>query len=148
MADNTTQLMCVGLGSCVAIVLYDPKIRIGSVGHIMLPARHEAKNQENPARFADSSIEIMISKLKRHGAEPSRLKAKLYGGANMFPRLSKSSPLPIGERNVESARRELKKYHIEIVEEDLGGSVGRSIIFDPSGGTVRVKYAGERVSHV
>ena len=64
VANQPSQLTCVGLGSCVAVVLHDSKKRIGAVAHIMLPFRHEAKNQENPEKFADSSIQLMLAELK------------------------------------------------------------------------------------
>ena len=139
MADHSTQLTCVGLGSCVAVVLHDSKKEIGGIAHVMLPSREEVKHPGNPAKFADSSIELMISELKRHGANPRDLKAKLYGGANMFPNIESRGMRLIGERNVEAIRSELEKHHIEIVEEEVGGTVGRSIIFDPHDGSVRVR---------
>jgi chemotaxis receptor (MCP) glutamine deamidase CheD len=34
-------LKAYGLGSCVAVALYDPEARIGGLGHLLLPNRPE-----------------------------------------------------------------------------------------------------------
>ena len=47
--------------------------------------------------------------------------------------------LMIGRRNVEVAKRELKKYGIRLVAEDTGGKGGRTIYLDLSTGKVRMR---------
>ena len=141
VADNSTQLMCVGLGSCVGVVLHDPRKRLGGLAHIMLPYIREGKSRENPGKFADSSIEMMIKEIDRLGSQRRDLQAKLYGGANMFPNIPGHGLTPIGDRNVEAVREVLGQHRIKIVEEDTGGRAGRTIVFDPEDGNVRIKFA-------
>ena len=131
--------MCVCLGSCVAVVLHDSKTRLGGLAHIMLPYIREGKSRERPGKFADSSIEMMIKEMDRLGARPRDLQAKLYGGANMFPNIPGHGLTPIGDRNVEAVREVLGKHRIKIVEEDTGGIAGRTVVFDPEDGSVRIK---------
>ena len=50
-------LTTLGLGSCVAIALYDRKQKIGGLAHIMLPSSKNIKRNENKAKFADTAVE-------------------------------------------------------------------------------------------
>ncbi len=77
--------------------------------------------------------------MKKMGSKSNRLKAKIFGGANMFPDIIVSdSPMDIGQRNILAVKKELRKYSISITTEELGGHIGRSVIFDTKDGTVVV----------
>ena len=52
--DDQT-LITIGLGSCVAIVLYDAAARIGGLAHTLLPDESMARDRSNPAKFAASA---------------------------------------------------------------------------------------------
>ncbi|MEE8381570.1 MAG: chemotaxis-specific protein-glutamate methyltransferase CheB, partial [Thermodesulfobacteriota bacterium] len=140
-------LMAVGIGSCIAVVLYDGDTRIGGLSHIVLPYIEEAHDNSHPARFADVAIDMMIGEMKRQGVCIQNIKAKIFGGANMFPEIIPSkSTMDVGKRNILAVREELKKHNIEIVIEEVGGQIGCTVLFDTSDGSVLVKTAnlGER----
>lgn len=136
---NPGKLVCQGLGSCVAVVLYDKEKKIGGLAHVMLPYRKEAKDHSNPDKFADSAIDSMIEMMVSKGALERRIKAKIFGGANMFPHVQNASLMNMGEKNVTAVKRELAKRKIEIIAEDLRGDQGRTLVFDTRDGSVRVK---------
>ncbi len=136
---NPDVFVCLGLGSCMAVVLYDPAVKVGGVAHIMLPKENEAKEKSNRAKFADSAIEMLLCRLKELGAKKQRVKAKIFGGANMFGHLPKKNIINIGERNSCAVREELAKRGIDIVASEIGGGAGRSIVFDTRDGSVLVK---------
>ena len=142
VANHSTRLTCVGLGSCVALVLHDPQKEIGGVAHIMLPSHSGDKNHTHPGKFADSSIEVMTKEMQRLGGSRRSLRARLFGGANMFPMVENRLLDSIGDRNVRAVKEELKRWRIKIVDEDVGGHVGRTIVFNPQDGGVRIRYAG------
>ncbi len=142
MVKGLARLTCVGLGSCVALVLHDPQKKIGALAHIMLPSRNGSKADAGPGKFADSSVEVMTREMQCLGASKHRLRAKLFGGANMFPWVGSRLPGSIGERNIHAVKEELKKSKIKIVSEDVGGHLGRTIVFDSQDGSVQVRYAG------
>ena len=143
LVRDPERLTCVGLGSCVAIVLHDSQGELGAVAHVMLPFADGNKSRIFlPGKFADSAVQIMTKEMERLGAPRRRIEAKLFGGANMFPSIPSSAPDSIGDRNVRVAKHELKKWGIRIVAEDTGGHVGRTIVFDPWDGSVRVRHAG------
>jgi len=81
-----------------------------------------------------NAMELLINSLIKQGAEKSRLKAKLFGGARMVVGLS-----DIGEKNAVFARRFLSVEEIECVGESLGGTSARTIQYWPYHGRVRQK---------
>lgn len=139
VAHNPEVLMCQGLGSCVGIVLYDPAARIGALAHIMLPYRRESKDRSNPKKFADSAMDLMVNEMVRAGASRTRIEAKIFGGANMFPHVQSRSLMNVGEKNIAAVKEELERRKIEITAEEIRGEYGRTVVFDTRDGTVRVR---------
>lgn len=120
-----------GLGSCVGIVLYDEAKKIAGLIHIMLPDSALGKSGRlNVAKFADTGIYALMERLKEEGVRPMSLKAKIAGGAQMF-QFGSSDTIRIGPRNVEAVKKELQRLSIPLIAEDVGGSSGRTIEFDP-----------------
>nr|WP_239534532.1 chemotaxis protein CheD [Priestia taiwanensis] len=121
-----------GLGSCVGIVIYDEERKIGGLAHIMLPDSSLTKGViQNKAKYADTAIPVLLEKIYAEGGKKASLRAKIAGGAQMFQFSSKSDLTRIGPRNVEAVKDVLKKHHIMIVSEDVGGNKGRTIEFSP-----------------
>ena len=132
-------LTSIGLGSCIGIVLYDAINKIGALAHIMLPRHSDAKDQSNPAKFVDTAIDLMLAEMEARGAFKRNIKAKMFGGANMFPGVQGKILMNVGARNAAAVKEELTKRKIAVVAEDLGGHCGRTIIFDTRNGAVHVK---------
>ncbi|MBU0684318.1 MAG: chemotaxis protein CheD [Candidatus Thermoplasmatota archaeon] len=136
------QIVCLGLGSCVAIILYDPVARIGGVAHVLLPK--SPIKCDNEEKYADTGTRKLVKEMLNHGAKKERLVAKLVGGAQMFPNLNLAIA-NIGRENSMTVRNILREFKIRIVAEDLEGNRGRSTYFDTSDGHVTVKTAFEPV---
>jgi chemotaxis protein CheD len=122
-------LLTAGLGSCIGICLWDPKIKLGGIAHIMLPNSTLGRNITNKAKYADTGIRLLIEEMLYKGANKNRLVAKIAGGAQMFTIQSNIEMLKIGERNIEAVKRELELQKIQLVSEDVGGNYGRTIEF-------------------
>ena len=129
-------LATYGLGSCVAVCLYDAKSKIGGLSHFMLPDSTCTRNLDNLAKFGDSAICLLCEKMVKAGAVRRHLKAKLVGGASMFKFLSKT--INMGLRNIEIAHKELEALNIPIIAEAVGGNYGRSVKFYTDTGIVYV----------
>lgn len=135
-------ISAVGLGSCIAVTLYDKSTKIGGLAHVVLPSIRETSDISNPTRFADVAIDIMIANMKRLGANIQFMSAKIFGGANMFPEIIFSqSPMDVGKRNIKAVQRELKKHNISIIASEVGDHIGRTVIFNMQDGSVAVKTA-------
>ncbi len=142
VAESPNLLRAVGIGSCIAVTLYDRDTTIGGLAHIMLPCVEEAHNKSHPARFSDVAIGMMIDETKAQGARIQDVRAKIFGGANMFPEIiSSNSTMDIGRRNISAVRQELERQNIEIIAEEVGDDIGRTVLFDTGDGSVVVKTA-------
>lgn len=138
-----------GLGSCVGVVLYDETKKIAGLIHIMLPDSSLSRTAAmNVAKFADTGISALIDLLKGEGVQPSRLKAKIAGGAQMFQFTSDKDSMRIGPRNVEAVKAELRKHNIRIVAEDTGGNSGRTIEFNPATCLLNIRTVNQGVKDV
>ena len=138
------QIMTIGLGSCCGVVLYDEINKIAGLVHILLSDSKYEKNIVNKAKYADTGIILLYEEMKKVGANPRFIRAKLAGGAHMFNfKNTGNSIFTIGERNVKSCKETLAKLNISIVSEDVLGSCGRTIIFDTLTNKLRIKSVGK-----
>lgn len=130
------QLMCLGLGSCVAVIMYDGQSKVGGIVHALLPKA--PKNVDQEGKYADTGTQSLFHEMTVNGASKDRIIAKLVGGAQMFKNLN-VQVADIGKHNVQEARRVLRELHVRIVAEDVEGDRGRSAYLDSSTGRVTVK---------
>ena len=141
-------LATIGLGSCVAIALYDREARVGGLAHILLPSPAMSREVSNPAKFPETIVPIMLTEMRALGALPGgRISAKIVGGASMFGQLISGAGINIGERNVTSTRDVLAAQGIPLLAEDTGLDYGRSVYFHLADGRVDVRSLkkGDRV---
>jgi chemotaxis protein CheD len=138
-APEEPTLTTIGLGSCVAIILYDPTARVGGLAHVLLPSESMARDRSNPAKFPSSAVTLMLAEMTRLGADTRRVRAKLVGGASMFASLLPTGSINIGERNVHAARQALADSGVPVVAEDIGSDHGRSVYFHLRDGRVEVR---------
>ena len=79
----------IGLGSCVAIALYDKDTRTGGLAHILLPSMAMSRETSNPAKFPETIVPIMLAEMRALGVRsPSRITAKI-GRASCRERVSR-----------------------------------------------------------
>ena len=140
MAKDSGMLITYALGSCIGICLYDQRIRLASLVHIMLPLNLEP-GRKNTMKYADTGIRETLKMMAAKGASRSRITAKIAGGAKMFE-VSGGSLGNIGQRNIESVHMNLKREGIQLLKEDVGGTVARTLLFDPATGLACVRCYG------
>jgi len=138
-------LVTLGLGSCVAIMLYDPQANAAAMAHVLLPSTSLARDITNHAKFPETAVPLLVDQLKRLGADPRRIVAKLAGGASMFSQLVTPGTIQMGERNVLASRNALRAAAIPILRESVGGERGRSIRFHAQDGRVEIRSVGADV---
>jgi chemotaxis protein CheD len=128
-----------GLGSCVAVALFDEASTVTGVAHIMLPDSQLARPGDGLAKFADTGITRLVEGMVRLGGRRDALRAKLAGGAEMF-RIAVGLP-SIGRRNADAILGWLGAAAIGTVAMDLGGSRGRSVRFHAGSRQLVVRLA-------
>lgn len=124
------ELISTVLGSCVSIILYDPSSRYSVITHYLLPEYSSGRSHEPNGRYGDIALDTALKALASKGVVQSRLKAKVFGGANM----SEGNTIgeAIGASNIIFAIQNLAMLGIPVVEENVGGFKGRKIIFNSS----------------
>lgn len=139
VAMSPTRIQTI-LGSCVGIVLIDPRVKVGGLAHVVLPDSRGATDQ--PGKFADTAVPALLADLRKR-APAARPVAKLTGGASMFPPGNTTNPtLAIGQANVEAVEKALAKLHVAVIARDLGGDAGRRVVLDLRTGTVVIRVPG------
>lgn len=141
MAQGTGMLVTYALGSCIGICLYDQRIKLGALIHIMLPLNLET-GRTNPLKYADTGIRQTIKMMEAKGASRARMTAKIAGGAKMFE-IPGGSFGNIGQRNIESVHMILKMEGIKLMKEEVGGTIARTLLFDVSNGMGCVRCHGK-----
>ena len=135
-------LITYALGSCIGLCFHDPRLQLGALLHVMLPLNMEA-GRKNPLKYADTGIRETLRQMEAKGASRSRITVKIAGGAKMFD-VKGGNLGNIGQRNVESVHTVLKQEGIRLLAEKVGGSVARTLLFDPVSGQGCIKSYGRQ----
>ena len=122
------------LGPCVAVCLYDPTSGTGGMNHILLPGGRTDGCNSGDARFAINAMELLINQMMKLWADRYRLKAKIFGGAQIYPFLKQE--MAMGLKNIEMVIEFLITERIPIINYNFGGSHPRKIFFYTGTGDV------------
>lgn len=139
VALNGDTLVTYALGSCVGICLYDKQAKIAGLSHILLPSSNGFSAQHKPEKFADKAIVLLVTLMQSKGANPSRITAKIAGGAKMFAVSGNNSLSSIGNKNILAVKLELSRLHIPILAQDTGKNFGRTQYFAAADGLMTIK---------
>ena len=112
------------LGSCVAVVLTDPRRTVGAMCHIVHTG-HGRRGKVMTGAYGEVAFEQLFKLLRARGINPLQCDAYVYGGGNMFP--SRISTSCIGERNARWVLHHLAYLGIRVVSHDLCGSAYRRL---------------------
>lgn len=139
--NQSDVLMTYALGSCIAVCLYDPVIHIGGMLHYQLPDSKldSAKSKDNPFMFADTGVKVLVDKIISLGANKSRIKTKIAGGASMD---TGPKGFDIGKRNHLAIRKIMWQNGLMINAEDVGGFAPRNMYMDIADGNVMIRCEG------
>ena len=121
------------LGSCVAVCLFDPLMKIGGINHFMLPEMGRSKNSDVDSLLSGSyAMEALLNALLIKGAKKIRLQAKAFGGGTIID--TDGGSLSIGMRNANFAKEWLVREEIPLRSSDFLGPWSRKIVFLPFNG--------------
>lgn len=112
------------LGSCVAIILTDPRRTVGAMCHVVHAGRR-ATDAPTDATHGSVALVTMFRLLVGWGITPRLCEAWVYGGANMFPQLATSPH--VGEHNGRWALAALAAEGVRVLHHDLGGTAYRRV---------------------
>lgn len=129
VGGSSELLRTVGLGSCLAVVIFAPGQQLAALAHCMLPTRRDGDGES--AMYVDTAIPHLLALLRTAGAV-APFTATLVGGASMFPAVTGALWRDIAGANIAAARAMLSDAAVPIRSEDVGGHVGRSVVVDPA----------------
>lgn len=138
ISNKPNVLMCVALGSCVGVSMFDVNTGFGGMAHVMLPNAPESNTDINNNKFANIAIPNMLKDLKNKGVNIQNLKIKIAGGAHMFKSMDTKME-DIGKKNSTSVKEILKSMNLNIGSEELGGSIGRTVRLYLDSGKFEIK---------
>jgi len=144
--DPERELVCLGLGSCVAFCAHDPQTGVAGMAHMVLPDSTNGKPGGAEAKFVDLAIPLVLKEMEALGADRKRLKIHLAGGAQMLHGASFTDTMLIGKRNAEAAHVVLKQLGLRITSEDTGGESGRTVRLAVATGQLEVSTAQKRLA--
>jgi chemotaxis protein CheD len=139
-------LIALGLGSCIAVCVYDPAEKIAGMIHVVLPSSAIARDNDTPAKFADTGVPKLLETMIKAGARRSRLKFVIGGGANVLNGGVNNGILDVGQRNIAAVKQALEKAEFSLQAEDVGGNYSRTLRLKVASGEVTLKTfrEGER----
>lgn len=131
------------IGSCVVVTAYDPAAAVGGMAHVMLPGVSPAGDGRSRIRYARDAVNALMHEMVTLGAQATRLRACLVGGANVLG-LGHDSP---GRETAESIGGILQRQGIEVAAREVGGGQRRSCVLEVGHG--RVTYTvGDSEPHM
>jgi chemotaxis protein CheD len=133
-SDPDARLVAYGLGSCVALAVWDPRTRVAGLAHFMLPSGPH--NSGSPVKFIDSGLDTFLDAIRASGAQLDRCSLKAAGAAAT---LSLGGGLAIGMRNSESLQAALAARGLTLTATALGGNAGRTVQLEVGDGRFLVK---------
>jgi chemotaxis protein CheD len=123
--------------------MYDPVAKVGGLLHAILPT-HPNGGSDQPTKFVDSGIAVLLDQLTRSGADRQRLIVRLAGGANMLVAPGFSQSFNIGSRNTEAALAVLSSLRLKIASREVGGNIGRTVRFYVADGRMTIRTMGNQ----
>lgn len=144
--DGGSEIKTYALGSCVAVVLLDPRTRTVGMIHVALPdsAINPEKCKTKPGYFADTGLpKLLDAMVKCSGNSNSRgLVVKLIGGASI---MDPNDTFNIGKRNVLAIKKILWAKGLGPTAEDVGGNYSRTVSVSVDSGEIKISCPGRGI---
>ena len=138
------EVKTLALGSCIAVILLDPRTRMVGMVHVALPDSKIATPGELarlPGRFADTGLQALIAHMKSLGMQSHKgLIVKLVGGAMI---MDPNNTFNIGKRNALAIKKYLWELGLGARKEDIGGTISRTVSVFVDTGKVIIKSPGK-----
>jgi chemotaxis protein CheD len=118
------------------VAAYDRNSGVGGLLHFQLPDSSMDRElaESHPAMFADTGLQLLVSKMTRLGGDPKRALIRIAGGAAIIggPRIAGPGAAPsegtgVGKQNYLAIRKLLWRHGLMLEGEAVGGGQGRTL---------------------
>lgn len=133
VSEDPNVVITTLLGSCVSCCLWDPLAQVGGINHMLVTQLNDTRAVANDVGV--NAMELLINEILKRGGMRSRLKAKVFGGAQMIEGLS-----GIGADNAAFTMDFLLRENMECMSHSVGGRQARHLMFWPTNGKVRQRF--------
>lgn len=145
--DPDDMIVTYSLGSCLAVVLYDTKSKIGGMIHVMLPDSGIEKMSKssasfNPYKYVDTGIPLLVKACVESGLNKKTSCLSVFGGAQIFDR---EDYFNIGKRNYVALRKVIWQEGLLITHEHVGGRVHRTVKINLQNGDITLDVNKEQI---
>ena len=123
MANHEASVIRAVLGNCVAVTFFDRNQCFGGMNQFVFPKT--TCREDMTAQYGNVGIRALFKMLLDMGANRSGLVAQIIGGSEC--RIFNDDGL--GSQNVSLARAVLAQLNVPVVSEDVGGTMGRKVIY-------------------
>lgn len=140
MSEKPVMITTV-LGSCISVTMFHPPTGVAAICHGMLPNGGTSES----FKYVDSALRYMVRYFHHLEIPRKELQVKLFGGADMFNSgRSGIRNLTVGWQNIAVASRCLKEYGLIPTAADVGGQMGRKLIFKTDTGVIYIKKLNDQ----
>ena len=123
MVNREPTLVRTVLGNCVAVTIFDRARRFGGMHQFVFPVADRPENAT--PQYGNVGIPALLRLMDELGGRRDNLIAQIIGGGAS----DQYADDGLGARNVSLARRVLEKYRVPVVSEDVGGMLGRKVVY-------------------
>jgi chemotaxis protein CheD len=124
------------LGSCVSLVLWVPRLRLGGMCHYLLPTRpSRLSNGRLDGRFGEEACAWMETRLRAAGVPWHEVETSVAGGAGR-------ADDGIGADNIAWAQAWGQARSLRFAQQDVGGRVVRRLVFNLNDGSLAIAHGG------
>ncbi|SNB44792.1 chemotaxis protein CheD [Geobacter sp. DSM 9736] len=138
------------LGSCVSVVMYSRRRKIGAISHSLLPVNRGkgactcTDRCTEGFRYVECSIHRMLKSFLSCNIPRGEIEVKVFGGSDMFTFDTQSAT--VGRQNIDTAMRILEAENLQVHVSDVGGQRGRKLFFYTHTGEVLLKRLNDKES--
>jgi chemotaxis protein CheD len=142
--SETPSIIVTVLGSCLSVTLFHRGSRLGAICHGLFPECAGKKTCNSGCvdefKFVDCSIKKMLALFDERHIQRREIEVKYFGGADIFSiRPRTTSIVSVGRQNIASAKKMLENEGLTLHATDVGGRLGRKILFYTHTGGVLLK---------
>ena len=124
------------LGSCVSVILTDPRRTVGVMNHIVHVGRPNLAQRHNTS-YGDAAMSEMNRLLQSKGFIATSCQAYVVGGGNMFANIVTGTS--VGTRNAHWVMAYLAHHNIPVLKVDVGGTGYRKLVWTVGAGDPEVE---------
>lgn len=128
------------LGSCVAITLWHPVLRIGGICHYLLPCRKRRHEGKPDGRYADEALEFLLQHIDASGKSLKEYALGVFGGGDMFPDGAPVIGSKVGAKNIDAALHFARQHGLRPLRSEVGGKGYRNLSFNLHSGQIEASF--------